>query len=266
MCHIRNMRGDQEMKTGNVLAVGSLIVVVFASGCASTPKYPNTIAAGTVHTIRIQENIYTPHALNVPSPDIGQSSMLSASHGLAIGGAAAGIGGAVQNAKINQFTAAVRKDIDFQQFAADTLRNCFLNAVSKHTQWTVSSTPDQPADATVSLGIQQMGTRGPFGIFPFIPILNPPKYAPTVIVNVTMTGHSSPAVGMAEKNAVDEEVIMYQRIECNDRRKLSKEAYTLAPASGFSGLPKYSGDVELFKRAFTEAIEQAVNQLAESWQ
>jgi hypothetical protein len=71
---------------------------------------------------------------------------------------------------------------------------------------------------------------------------------------------------MADKNAADEEAIIYQRIEHNDRRKLSKEAYTLAPASGFSGLPKYSGDVELFKRVFTEAIEQAVKQISASWQ
>jgi hypothetical protein len=247
------------MKMENVVAVGAVIVGLFASGCTSVPKYPNTLDSKTVKTIRLQENIYTPSSLYVPSPDIGQSDMLTVSHGPVVGGTAGGIGGAVQNAKINEFTAAVRQDIDFQKFAADTLRNAFLRAVKKHTEWTVTSSPDQPADAILSLGILRMGTRGPIGLFP-------PKYAPTVSIAATMTDPAAPSLHSADSNAVHKESIIYQRIASNDSIKPNKDAYALAPASGFSGLPKYSGDVELFKRAFTEAIEQAVNQLAESWQ
>lgn len=246
------------MKFGNVVGVSAVIMGLFATGCTSIPKYPNTIDVKAIKTVRIQDSISTPSSLHVPSPNIGQSGMLAVSHGPAAGGIGAGIGGAVQNAKINEFTAAVRRDIDFQQFAADTLRNAFLEAVRKHTEWTVTSSPDQPADATVSLDILGMGTDGPIGLLP-------PRYAPTVIVSATITGSTAHSMGTADRIAGHEGAIIYQRIESNDSRKLSKEAFTLAPASGFSGLPKYSGNVELFKRAFTEAIEQAVKQIVESW-
>jgi len=253
------MIGAKEMKMANVVVVVAAIMGLFAAGCTSVPKYPNTLNTRTVKTIRLQEPIYTPSSLYVPSPDIGQSDMLTVSHGPVIGGSAGAIGGAVQNAKINEFTAAVRQDIDFQEFAADALRNAFLRAVKKHTDWTVTSSPDQPADAILSLGILRMGTRGPIGLFP-------PKYAPTVSIAATMTVPTVPSMHAADSNAVHKESVIYQRIASNDSIKPNKESYALAPASGFSGLPKYSGDVELFKRAFTEAIEQAIDQLAESWQ
>lgn len=242
------------------------VIALISTGCTTAPKYPNKLTGSSFKTIRINDSISVPATLYVPSPDIGQSSMMTTTYSpivgengaLICGGVGAGIGGAVQNAKMDEFTADVRRDIDFQKFAEDAVRNAFIAAAKNHPGWTVVSSNDpQPADATFTLAVLRMGADGPVGFFPI-------RYKPTITIAATLVG-AAPAQATGGDSALAP-AILYQRIESNRRNKTSDESCNFVKAAGFSGLPKYTGDVELFKKSMTEAIDLAVQQLADSWQ
>ena len=251
-------------------AILACVITLVSTGCTTAPKYlkyPNTLTASAFKTIRIEECIGTPSILYVPSPDIGQSAMMPATYSpligengaLVAGSVGSGIGGAVQNAKMAEFTADVRKDIDFQEFAKYTVRGAFTAAVKNRPEWKlVSSNNPQLADATFKLAVLCMGADGPVGFFPI-------RYKPTITIAATLIG-TSPALSQnGHPTAKPPSSIFYQRIERNQTSKLSDESCHFVKAAGFSMLPKYSGDVELFKKSLTEAINLAVKQLADSW-
>lgn len=253
--------------TRQVYRLVAVVIALISTGCSTTPKYPDKLTASAFKTIRLDERISTPSVLYVPSPDIGQSSMMTTTYSpivgengaLVCGGIGAGIGGTVQNAKMDEFTADVRKDIDSQKFTEETVRSAFIAALEKQSRWElIFSNDPRPADATFTLAVLRIGADGPVSFFPI-------RYQPTVTIAATLTG-PAPLLQNGQTSVKPSYAILYQRIESNRRNKTSDESGNFVKAAGFSGLPKYTGDVELFKKAITEAVDLAVKQLADSWQ
>jgi len=281
-----------------ILFIGRLIVIavfILLTGCAtkqSEPQYPSQLVTRDYHYIRIAKDVKVPDTLFVPSPDIGQSAMIGMMTGMsavapdpglvyaygssaqavgATGGAlASGISSSlasrVQLARAKDVTAAVRKDIDFQQVIAKIVRDSFSQTVKKWEGWEVL--PDDSnltADATFSLAVLKVGFEGPtlqsFKI----------RYTPTITVLAILEKASTTSTPATSPNKTDSSIhllpnVCYARVETNSSSKMiSDAALNLGRPTGFSALPGYTGNPEMFRQAYQEAMEDVMNHFETSW-
>jgi hypothetical protein len=226
-----------------IITQANLILVLSAllvSGCATT-RYPATLTAETgakVRVVSIVDEISTPTSLTVP-------------------GAGGGIiGFTVQLQKQKNFTSEVRANLDFQKFTEDALRESFTRAVKGHAGWKFFSSDDiDKADAAFLLEVTSMGVDNP----PQWPPSMDMSYPPTITISVTLIGNPPFEIvrteGKAQALDPTNHPVFYQRVELiSNKDKLPRH---------FSR--QYSDDPEIFKTAFSEAIDLAVKRIAASW-
>lgn len=241
--------------------LGLTLATMLATGCA-TSKYPNTLNVDSpvnVKFIGIVDEISTPTTLSTRTTNAGGGGLLGAL-----------VAAGVEADRQKTFTTQVRDTLDFQAFAEVTLLESFAKAVKSRPGWSlVSSNEIYKADAAFLLEVTDMGVDQPrsAGIFKLV-------YQPTITVTATLIG--TPPFEIMGTKGNDVQVadptnhpVLYRRVECVSHLKgcklKSSAANNFVKVNGFTGMFTYSGDPELFKVAYREAIELAVKRIAASW-
>lgn len=231
-----------------------LVVATMTSGCA-TPKHPQTLSVATaanMKTVAVLDEIHTPTSLDVPL----------------VSGGGALFDAVGQSVRTTTFTTEVRTNLDFQCFAAETLRESFSAAVKNHPGWTlVASNEIAKADVAFLLEVVSMGVDSPPPFYKWdmkTPDGKPyrglkPPLRPVVTISATLIAKPPVEIIRAEDElqVIDpaNHPILYQRVEST--AKGDKVPYHLSK--------EYSDSPEVFKDAFREAIHLVVQRIADSW-
>lgn len=238
-------------------------MVTLMSGCATYPNKMTKEADAKVKTVGILEEISTPTSLVTPSnANAGQAGVV----GLLISSG-------IEAGQQKDFTTQVRGLFDFQALAENTLRESFTKAVKNRPGWALAaSNENSKADAMFVLKVTRLGIDNCHSHTIFPPKL---EYQPTVTVTATLIGNppfeivdnDGPVVKVLEP---EKHPILYHRIECISYVRSahidSDAAKNFVKQDGITVYSwKYSGDANLTKEAFREAIDLAVKRIAESW-
>ena len=233
------------------------------SGCAT---YPNRITQETdakVKTVGMADEIATPTSLKTPgNAGAGQAGMIGIL-----------IDAGIQAGKQKNFTTQVRERLDFQKFAEERLRESFTKAVHNRLGWTLASSNSlEKTDAVFVLRVTEMGVDDYHSHSFFFPKL---EYQPTITVIATLIGNPPFEIVGYKGNFVkvlnpETHPILYHRKEHISYRTSghmdSHAAHNFVTHDGLMVYSwKYSGDAELTKEAFREAIDLAVKRIADSW-
>ncbi len=243
-----------------VLAV---VVAVFVSGCASTPKRITAETHAKVKVVGIEKEISTPTSLRPPAnANAGQAGLIGAL-----------IDAGVQAGKQRTLTDQVREQFDFQKFAEETLRDSFSKAVTNRPGWILADpNSNEKMDAVFVLNVSELGVDDYHSHAFFFPKL---EYQPKVTVVATLIGNPPIEIvgnkgGVVEVLDPDSHPILYQRKERISYQASghmdSRASHDFVKHDGLMVYSwKYTGDEALTKEAFREAIELAVKRLADSW-
>lgn len=240
-----------------------LIGIMLMSGCVT---YPNRITQETnvkVKTVGIADEIPTPTSLKTPgNANAGQAGPIGIL-----------IDAGIQTGNQKDFTTQVRERFDFQKFAEETLRESFTQAVKNRSGWTLAASNSRDkTDAEFVLRVTEMGVDDYHSHSFFFPIL---EYQPTITVTATLIGNPPVEIVGYKGNSIkvlnpEQHPILYHRMERISYRTSghmeSPAAHSFVTHNGLMVQSwKYSGDAQLTKAAFREAINLAVKRIADSW-
>lgn len=223
-----------------------LPLLLLLTGCATPQAHISSEVAAKVKKVAIYEEISTPTSLSTPFRG-GGGGILGAA-----------VGAAVQAKNQNKFTQQVGAKLDFQEFASQTTRELVEAAIKKHPGWTfVPASQAAKADTMLVLEVASMGVEDPPTTL--IPTMKNSGYHP--VVSICATWIANPPFEIIRGDAglqttdPDAHPVLFKQVGRATKNDLKK---------GYSSRT-LTGDAEVFKSAFREAFEIAVQKLENAW-